>query len=123
LSDYKGKLVVVDVWATWCEPCRRMMPLFHELQKEFAGKNVEFLSVCVGVWIESEKWLQLSNEFHIKQNNFFISGWQSDFVKDYRISGVPRYMIFDREGKIVSLNATNPTSDKLKEMILKNLQD
>lgn len=123
LSDYKGKLVVVDVWATWCEPCRRMMPLFHELQKEFAGKNVEFLSVCVGVWIESEKWLQLSNEFHITQNNFFISGWQSDFVKDYRISGVPRYMIFDREGKIVSLNAPNPTSDKLKEMILKNLQD
>ena len=37
LSDYRGKVAVVDVWATWCEPCRRMMPLFHELQKEFVG--------------------------------------------------------------------------------------
>ena len=62
LSDYKGKVVVIDVWATWCEPCRRMMPLFHELQKEFTNENVEFLSVCVGVWIESEKWLQLNKK-------------------------------------------------------------
>ena len=123
LSDYRGKVVVVDVWATWCEPCRRMMPLFHELQKEFKGENVEFLSVCVGVWIESEKWLQLSKEFHITKNNFFIAGWQSDFVKDYRISGVPRYMIFDKDGNIVSVNAPNPTSVKLKEMILKSLQN
>jgi thiol-disulfide isomerase/thioredoxin len=121
LSDYKGKLVVVDVWATWCEPCRRMMPLFHQLQKEFVGENVEFLSVCVGVWIESEKWLQLSEEFHITKNNFFIAGWQSDFVKDYRISGVPRYLIIDQQGNTVSLNAPNPASPKLREMIWKCL--
>ena len=122
LSDYRGKLVVVDVWATWCEPCRRMMPLFHDLQKKFEGENVEFLSVCVGVWIESEKWLQLSKEFHITKNNFFIAGWQSDFVKDYRISGVPRYMIIDPQGNIVSVNAPNPASVKLEEMIRKSLQ-
>ena len=72
LSDYKGKVVVVDVWATWCEPCRRMMPLFHEMQKEFKGENVVFLSVCVGVWVEMDKWIELSKEFHIKENNLFI---------------------------------------------------
>ena len=122
LSDYRGKVAVVDVWATWCEPCRRMMPLFHELQKEFVGKNVVFLSVCVGVWIESEKWLQLSKEFHISENNFFVAGWNSDFVKEYRISGVPRYMIIDENGNIVSVNAPNPTTSKLKDMILKCLE-
>ena len=121
LSDYKGKLVVVDVWATWCEPCRRMMPLFHQLQKEITDENVAFVSVCVGVWIESDKWLQLSKEFHITHDNYFVAGWNSDFVKDYRISGVPRYMIFDKEGNIVTVNAPNPASPRLKELILKQL--
>ena len=121
LSDYKGKLVVVDVWATWCEPCRKMMPLFHQLQEEITDENVAFVSVCVGVWIESDKWLQLSEEFHITKENYFVSGWNSDFVKSYKISGVPRYMIFDKEGNIVTVNAPNPASPKLKELILNQL--
>ena len=121
LSDYKGKVVVADVWATWCEPCRRLMPLFHELQKEFVSDNVVFLSICVGVSIEVDKWLELSKEFHIEKNNFFVSGWNSDFVKDYRISGVPRYMIFDEQGRIVSVVAPNPTTSRLKDMIKKQL--
>lgn len=122
LSDYNGKVVVVDVWATWCEPCRRMMPLFHQLQKKFEGENVVFLSVCVGVWIEIDKWLELSKEFHIEKNNFFVSGWDSDFVIEYHISGVPRYMVFDEQGKIVSVFAPNPTTPKLEEMIKKTLE-
>lgn len=122
LSDYRGKCVVIDVWATWCEPCRRMMPIFHELQKDFRGKDVEFLSVCVGVWVESDKWLSLSKEFGIEKNNFFVTGWNSDFVKDYRISGVPRYMIIDKLGNIVNLDAPNPTTSRLKELILLTLE-
>ncbi len=122
LSDYKGKVVVVDVWATWCEPCRRMMPLFHELQKEMANENVVFLSVCVGTWIEQELWLKMNKEFHLAENTFFVTGWESDFVKNYRISGVPRYMIFDEEGAIVTVNAPNPTTPKLKERILQVLE-
>lgn len=121
LSDYKGKVVVVDVWATWCEPCRRLMPLFHELQKEFVSDNVVFLSICVGVSIEVDKWLELSKEFHIEKNNFFVSGWNSDFVKDYHINGVPRYMIFDAQGRIVSVVAPNPTTSRLKDMIRQQL--
>ena len=122
LSDFKGKVVVVDVWATWCEPCRRLMPLFHDLQEEFKGNDrIAFLSVCVGVWIESDQWLKMSKEFGITKNNGFVSGWKSEFVKDYHITGVPRYMVIDREGKIVSLVAPNPANPKLKELILKTL--
>lgn len=117
LSDYRGKVVVADVWATWCEPCRRMMPMFHQLQKEFDGQNVAFLSICVGVWVEMDKWIEMSREFHIEKDNFFVNGWKSDFVKAYRVTGVPRYMIFDEQGRIVSVVAPNPTTPRLKEMI------
>ena len=98
------------------------MPLFHDLQEEFKGNDgIAFLSVCVGVWIESDQWLKMSKEFGITKNNGFVSGWKSDFVKDYHITGVPRYMVIDREGKIVSLVAPNPANPKLKELILKTL--
>lgn len=122
LSDYKGKTVVVDVWATWCDPCRRMMPLFHDMQKDFKGENIVFMSICVGVWVEVDKWEELSREYQLKENNFFIEGWNSEFAKNYHISGVPRYMIFDKEGRIVTVDAPNPTTDKLKQLILKTLQ-
>jgi thiol-disulfide isomerase/thioredoxin len=122
LSDYRGKVVVVDVWATWCEPCRRLMPLYHQLQEEFKGNpDVAFLSVCVGVWVEADLWLKMSREFGITENNFFVEGWKSDFVKDYHISGVPRYMVIDREGKVVSLVAPNPATEALKELVLKTI--
>ncbi len=122
LSDFKGKVVVVDVWATWCEPCRRMMPLFHKLQQKMAKENIAFLSVCVGAWAESGQWLEMSREFGIEHNNFFVKGWNSQFVKDYRITGVPRYMIIDEEGNIVNLMAPNPSTSKLEELILKTLE-
>lgn len=121
LSDYKGKVVVVDVWATWCEPCKRMMPLFKQLEEEMKGENIAFLSVCVGVWVETDKWLEMSKQFQIEENTSFVNGWNSDFVKSYHISGVPRYMIFDEEGRIVSVSAPNPTTPKLKELIEKTL--
>lgn len=122
LSDYKGKVVVVDVWATWCEPCKRMMPLFHKLEQELKDENVAFINVCVGTWVESELWKKMAKEFQIEANTSFVNGWKSDFVKDYRITGVPRYMIFDEEGCIVSVKAPNPLKPELKELILKVLK-
>ena len=121
LSDFKGKVVVVDVWATWCEPCKRMMPLFHQLEQELKDENVAFINVCVGTWAEVDLWKTMAKGFQIEENTSFVNGWKSDFVKDYHISGVPRYMIFDEEGRIVSVKAPNPLKPELKELIIKTL--
>lgn len=121
LSDFRGKVVVVDVWATWCEPCKRMMPLFHQLEQELKDENIAFINVCVGTWVESDLWREMAEEFQIEDNTSFVSGWKSDFVKDYHITGVPRYMIFDEEGRIVSVKAPNPLKPELKELIIKTL--
>ena len=121
LSDFKGKVVVVDVWATWCEPCKRMTPLYHQLAEEMKQENVVFLNVCVGTWVEVDLWRKMSENYQIEENTSFVNGWKSDFVKKYQISGVPRYMIFDKEGRIVSVKAPNPTTPRLKEMIVKTL--
>ena len=123
LSDFKGKVVVVDVWATWCEPCKRMMPLFHQLEQELKDENIAFINVCVGTWVEADLWKKMAKEFQVENNTSFVDGWKSDFVKDYHITGVPRYMIFDEEGRIVSVKAPNPLKPELKELIIKTLND
>ena len=123
LSQFKGKVLVVDVWATWCVPCKRMMPYFVELEKEFEGQEIEFLSVCMGASIESELWLEMLNKQNLPGHHCFIGSWTGDFAKNYKITGVPRYMVFDRQGKIVSVNAPKPNKLGLKEMILKTLNN
>lgn len=121
LSDFRGKVVVVDVWATWCEPCKRMIPLYHQLAEELKQENIVFLNICVGTWVEGDLWRRMSKNYQMEENTSFVNGWDSDFVKKYQISGVPRYMIFDEEGCIVSVKAPNPTTPKLKELIIKTL--
>ena len=123
LSDFKGKVLVVDVWATWCVPCRRMMPYFVELENEFKNQGVEFLSVCMGVSIERELWLEMLGKQKLPGHHCFIASWTGDFAKNYKVTGVPRYMVFDRQGRIVSVNAPKPNKPGLKEMILHTLND
>jgi thioredoxin-related protein len=98
-----------------------MTPLYHQLAEEMKQENVVFLNVCVGTWVEVDLWRKMSENYQIEENTSFVNGWKSDFVKKYQISGVPRYMIFDKEGRIVSVKAPNPTTPRLKEMIVKTL--
>ena len=122
LSELLGKVIVVGVWATWCSPCRRMMPYFKQLEKELEGEEVEFLSVCIGTSIEWDSWKEIVATEELAGHLIFINSWTKGFAKEYRIVGVPRFLIFDRKGYIVSVNAPAPNKLALKELILKTLK-
>ncbi|WP_279053426.1 TlpA family protein disulfide reductase [Hoylesella timonensis] len=120
LSQLRGKVVVVDVWATWCAPCLRMIPYFKELEEDL-GSDVTFLSVCVGTWVEKDRWKDLIKKYELKGNLIFIDSWTKGFAADYHVTGVPRFMIVDSEGRMVSFAAPAPKYPELKAMILKTL--
>ena len=121
LSELRGKVVVVDVWATWCSPCRMMMPYFKQLEKELENEEVEFLNVCIGTSIEWDVWQEIIDAEKLSGHLIFINSWTKGFAKEYRIVGVPRFLIFDREGHIVSVNAPAPNNPTLKKLILETL--
>ncbi len=62
LSEYRNKTLVVNFWATWCAPCREEVPLFVRLQREYAGKNVQFVGIAID---QTEKVRNFAREFEI----------------------------------------------------------
>ncbi len=108
LSDFKGKIVYVDVWATWCGPCKREIPNLKQAEKTLHGKDVVFLSVSTdkdrGKWEKFVKDQELTG-VQIHQPG----GWGADICRTYNISGIPRFMLIDKEGKIISTDAPRPS--------------
>ncbi|MEZ4792362.1 MAG: TlpA disulfide reductase family protein [Gelidibacter sp.] len=114
LADLKGKYVYIDVWATWCGPCKREIPFLKEVEKKYHGKNIEFVSTSIDVakdhdtWVEMVKNEQLGGVQLMADNN-----WKSKFVTDYAIEGIPRFILIDPNGNIVDADAPRPSDPKL----------
>ncbi len=131
LKDLKGKYVYVDVWATWCGPCKAEIPSLIELEKEYHGKNIEFVSISVdngrgypdnSLEASKEGWKKMIAEKEMKGVQLFSDkAWESDFVKGYGIRGIPRFILIDDKGNVIDANAPRPSSEKIKT-ILKDLK-
>lgn len=119
LSDFKGKVVLVDIWATWCGPCKMEIPHLKTLEKELHGTDVVILSISVDAERDKEKWLSMIKEKELGGIQLFASGMNSKIAKDYKISSIPRFMVFDRKGNIVSADSVRPSEgSKLKDLLL-----
>ena len=116
LSDFKGKVVLVDVWATWCGPCIGEIPHLKKLEEEMHGTDVVFLGVSVDEAKDKQKWLDFIKKEELGGIQVHASGW-SKIAKDYKIKGIPRFMVFDKKGNIVSVDAPRPSSPELKQML------
>ncbi len=118
LDDLKGKYVYVDVWATWCGPCKREIPFLKEVEKEFHGKNIEFVSISIDKKEAHQKWKDMVTEKELGGIQLYAdNGWNSQFVRDYGIEGIPRFLLIDDKGNIVNADAPRPSNPKLKELL------
>jgi thiol-disulfide isomerase/thioredoxin len=117
LNDLKGKYVYVDVWATWCGPCKAEIPSLKKVEKEYHGKNIEFVSTSVDVAEDHGKWVSMVEEKELGGIQLMTDqNWKSQFVKDYGINGIPRFILIDPSGNIVSADAPRPSDPKLKDL-------
>ncbi|MCF6169320.1 TlpA disulfide reductase family protein [Lutibacter sp.] len=117
LDDLKGRFVYVDVWATWCGPCKREIPFLKKLEGKYRGKNIEFVSVSVDKAVDHDKWKKMVKEKELKGIQLFSDkDWDSDFVKEYLIKGIPRFILIDPKGNIVNSNAPRPSDSKLIDL-------
>ncbi|HEY0741697.1 MAG TPA: TlpA disulfide reductase family protein [Chryseosolibacter sp.] len=113
IRDLRGKLIYIDVWATWCAPCVAEIPASKKLQEKFAKEpGVVFLNVSVDY--EKEHWDNfMAKDTTWKGLHLIIAADEiQSFYKRYKMSYVPRYMIIDKSGNIVTLSAPRPSDEQ-----------
>lgn len=114
LSDNLGKVVFIDVWATWCAPCLKEQPALEELEKSFAGQDIVFISLSIDT--DKAKWQKMVEEKKLSGLHLFSNN-KGTIVSDYEVTEIPRFILFDKNGKTVNINAPRPTEAKLKTLI------
>ncbi len=120
LSDFAGKYVYVDVWATWCGPCKHELPYFDRLKEEYRGRNIEFLSVSIDK--SRFAWEQMVRNNNMQGNQIFVHGdWGSDFAALYDIRAVPQFILIDPQGQIIQLSARHPSGRIREDLAMLNL--
>lgn len=113
LSDFKGNLVYVDVWATWCGPCKAQIPALKELEKKFHGQPITFMSISVDKSKDHQKWVDFVKQKELTGVQLIADkAFDSDVAKAYGIKAIPRFMLFDKEGKVVTIDAFRPSEEK-----------
>lgn len=118
LEDLKGKYVYVDVWATWCGPCKREIPHLKEITEKYKAKDITFVSMSIDNPKDHDKWQEMVAAENLKGVQIFApNAWESDFVQDYSILGIPRFILIDKNGIIVNSNAPRPSSEELPELL------
>ena len=113
LSDYRGKIVLLDFWASWCGPCLREVPNVKKVYDKFHDKGFEILSVSLDD--KKDNWVNAIEKNDLNWGHVSsLKGWSCPVAKLYNVSGVPAMLLIDKEGKIV---ATKLRGDLLMEKV------
>lgn len=115
-EENKGKVILIDFWASWCKPCREEMKKMPKFKKSFEGKNIVY--VYVSLDIDEAKWKQAIEEEGISNAYNFIRSQVkgSKILKGQIVQAIPRYMIINKQGELINNNAPRPGKELRKEL-------
>lgn len=124
LSDFKGKVVYIDVWATWCGPCKAQIPHLKKLEEEFHGNpDIVFMSVSTDKSADHQKWLDMVKSENLGGVQLFAGDRAStDISGPYKISGIPRFILVGKDGNLINIDAPRPSSSEIRPMLEKALK-
>jgi peroxiredoxin len=118
LSSLKGKVVLIDFWASWCGPCRQANPSVVRLYKKYKDQGFEVF----GVSIDSKKaaWIKAIKQDKIKYTQVNDNGgWNSSVAATYGVDQIPTSFLLDKNGNVVGIDAEGKELDKLVKELLK----
>lgn len=111
LKDFKGKIVYIDVWASWCGPCLAELPATKKLLTAIKNSD-KFTYIAISIDDKKDDWI----DDGLKKHNppglqlWVNGGFKSKFATDFDILGIPRYILIDEHGKLINFSAPRPSS-------------
>ncbi len=123
LDRYKGKVIYVDLWASWCAPCRAGMPAAKKLREQYKGKDVVFIYLAVNdtkdAWLGAVRSLETG---YLAENYRVLNAGDSKFLREIKHTRLPHLLLYDRNGKLVDYDAPRPDDETIHAVIDKLLQ-
>lgn len=112
LSDFKGKMVYIDAWATWCGPCIREIPALKAFIAANSSEDVVYMQLSVDQDKDKQKWKDMVAEKDVKAIQLFTGSDDKGFGVDYMVKSIPRFILIDKEGKFINSNAPRPSDSQ-----------
>lgn len=116
LDDLKGKYVYIDLWATWCPPCKYEIPYLQKVEEEFHGKNIVFVSISLDNSKDHDTWRKMVSDKKLGGIQLYAKE-DKQFPTAYKVASIPRFILIDTEGKIIDANAPKPSKPALVELL------
>lgn len=119
LNDIKGKLTLIDFWASWCGPCRRENPNVVKVYNKYHDKGLEIISVSLDRNGQKDRWIKAINDDKMTWHHISnLQYWQDPIAKIYNVRSIPATFLLDAEGKIVAKNLRGSAlEDKVAELL------
>jgi thiol-disulfide isomerase/thioredoxin len=118
IDKYKGNVIFIDFWASWCLPCRKEIPFALKLMEKYT--NAKFKYVFISIDENFDSWEEaITKEDIIKMPDSYIvsNATESSLIENYQIKSVPRYLLFDKTGKLVNANSIAPSDPKIIQIV------
>lgn len=126
LSDLRGKMVLIDFWASWCKPCRRESPVLVSAYNKYKdarfdnGKGFEIFSVSLDAKAESWKDAIAADSLLWKYHISDLQGWRSGYAQQYGVRSIPASFLVDGDGVVVAVNLRGGKLDSTLKKLKKN---
>lgn len=119
LTKLRGNIIYVDFWASWCKPCVEEIPFSHSLKEKLTGKDIKMLYISLDTDFDS--WRKACERFKINDKNSFvlINPEKNKLAKKINLGPIPRYIVIDKKGEIVRLDASRPSDQETYDMLVK----
>ena len=99
----------VDVWATWCGPCKAQIPFLKQLEEKYREEDIAFVSLSIDQLKNISKWKDMIVDKELEGIQIIADkAWRSKFVTDYVIEGIPRFILIDKDGNLMDPMAPRP---------------
>ncbi len=116
LSNLRGKVVYIDVWATWCGECRKEFSHLKKVEALYHNSDVAFVGLSLDK--DKNKWREMVNQFQLKGIQVIADkAWMSDFVLAYQFGAIPRFILIDKQGYVVNADAPRPSNPNLIKLL------
>jgi thiol-disulfide isomerase/thioredoxin len=125
LSDFKGKVVYIDVWATWCGPCKKEFPAMKQLEADYHdNSDIVFIGINVDTSRNKNLWLDFLAQEHLPGLQIFAGDRANqELMQPYRITGIPRFILVSKSGHLILADAPRPSSEEIRSIINAALQE